>query len=79
MVQAIININEHTNRLLNIVKAKYDLRDKSEAINIMAEKYEETILEPGLRPEYIERAKKIMKQKKIHVGSIKDLRKRYES
>ncbi len=77
MVQAIINIEDHTNRILNIVKAKFGLKDKSEAINIMAEQYEEEILEPELRPEYIEKAKKIMKQKPIKVGSLENFRKRY--
>lgn len=76
MVQAIINIEEHTNRVLNIVKAKFGLKDKSEAINRMAKQYEETILERELRPEYIEKAKRIMKQKKIHVGTTDNLRKR---
>ena len=61
MVQAIININEHANRVINIVKAKFGLKDKSEAINLLAEQYEEEILEPELRPEYIE---KIMKRQK---------------
>ena len=76
MVQAIINIEEQTNRVLNIVKAKFGLKDKSEAIDRMAQQYEETILEPELKPEYIEKAKKIMKQKKIHVGTVENLRKR---
>lgn len=76
MVQAIINIEDHTNRVLNIVKAKFGLKDKSEAINRMAKQYEETILERELRPEYIEKAKKIMKQKKVHVGTTDNLRKR---
>ena len=75
MVQAIINVNERTNQVLNIVKAKYNLRDKSEAINVMAEKYEENILEPELRPEYIKKAKKIMKEKAIYVGTPDNLRK----
>jgi len=78
MVQAIININERANQILNIVKAKYNLIDKSEAINVMAEKYEEAILEPELRPEYIKKAKKIMKKKAIYVGSMKNFRERYE-
>lgn len=75
MVQAIINIKENTNRILNILKAKYGLRDKSQAIDIMAKEYEQEILEPQLRPEYIERAKKIMKEKPVRVGTPKDLRK----
>ena len=75
MVQAIINIKENTNRLLNIIKAKYGLKDKSQAIDIMAQEYEQEILEPELRPEYIEKAKKIMKEKPVRVGTPKDLRK----
>ena len=75
MVQAIINIKEKTNRILNILKAKYGLKDKSQAIDRMAEEYEQEILEPELRPEYIEKAKKIMKEKPIRIGTPKDLRK----
>ena len=75
MVQAIINVSERTNQVLNIVKAKYNLRDKSEAINVMAEKYEENLLEPELRPEYIKKAKRIMKEKAIYVGTPSNLRK----
>ena len=69
MVQAIINVNDRTNQVLNIVKAKYNLKDKSEAINVMAQKYEENVLEPELRPEYIKKAQKIMKEKAIPIGS----------
>jgi hypothetical protein len=75
MVQAIINIKENTNRLLNIIKAKYGLKDKSQAIDMMAQEYEQEILEPELRPEYIKKTEKIMKEKPVRVGSPKDLRK----
>ncbi len=74
MVQAIIDIEDNTNRVLNIVKAKFGLKDKSQAINIMAKQYEESILEPELKPEYVEKAHKIMKQKTI---LVKDFAKRY--
>ena len=77
MVQAIINIDEHTNRILNIVKAKYGLKDKSSAIELMATQYEEKILEPELRPEFIEKTQNIMKEEPIDVGTIEDLRTRY--
>jgi hypothetical protein len=40
MVQAIITIDDRTNRILNIIKAKYGLKDKSAAINQMAAEYE---------------------------------------
>ncbi len=61
MVQAMIDINEKTNRVLNIVKAKYGLKDKSEAIDVVVSEYEESFLEPELRPEYKERLLKILK------------------
>ncbi|MBN1390761.1 MAG: DUF2683 family protein [Candidatus Thermoplasmatota archaeon] len=78
MVQAFVTINEHTNRVLNIIKAQYGLRNKSEAIEVMAVKYEEDILEPELKPSYVEKIERIEKQKNIKVGSLDDLRKRYE-
>jgi hypothetical protein len=37
---------------LNIVKAKFGLKDKSEAINVVVTEYEQIALEPELRPEY---------------------------
>jgi Protein of unknown function (DUF2683) len=77
MVQAIINIDERTNRILNIIKAKYGLKDKSAAINQMAAEYEKEILEPELRPKYIEKLKEIEKQKTINIGTIENLRNRY--
>ncbi len=78
MVQALINISERTNHILNIIKAKYQLHDKSEAINIMAERYEQSILEPELRPEYVEQALRIHQQPTIKVGTVENLRKRLE-
>jgi len=65
MVQAVINITENTNRVLNIVKAKFGLRDKSLAINLVVNEYEENFLEPQLRPEYKNKLAKIMKGKHI--------------
>lgn len=62
MVKAIIDISQKTNRVINVVKAKYDLRDKSQAINKMAEEFEEFVLEPELRPEFIEKLRKIEKE-----------------
>jgi len=78
MVQAIVNINENEDRVLNVVKGKFGLKNKSQAINLVIEKYEKEFLEPELRPEYIEKAHKIHKQKSIKVGSVDSLRKRYE-
>ena len=60
-----ININEESNRVLNIVKAKYGLKDKSEAINVVVKEYEENFLEPELRPKYKNKLLKIIKGKHI--------------
>lgn len=79
MVQAIINIEDHTNRVLNIVKAKFGLKDKSEAIDLMAEQYEKNILEPELRPEYVEKLHKIKKEKGVKFKSMQQLRKHIEN
>lgn len=51
MVKAIIDISESTNHVLNIIKAKYKLKDKSEAISKVVELVQEEILEIKLRPE----------------------------
>jgi len=75
MVQAMINITEHANRVLNIIKAKYGLKDKSEAIDLVVNGYEESILEPELRPEYIKKLQKIEKEKGIPFKNIIELRK----
>ena len=71
MVQAIINIDEKTNRILNILKAKYGLKDKSQAIDVMAKQYEKELLEPELRPEYIEKMEKRQKEKTVEIKDFK--------
>ena len=75
MVQAIININDNANRVLNIVKAKYGLKDKSQAIEIMAEKYSDEILEHELKHEYIDKLTKLEKQKGTPFKNITELKK----
>ena len=74
MVQALITLNENANRVLNIVKAKFDFKDKSEAIEYIISKYIEYENEPELKPEFIENIKKIKKEKSIRVD---DFAKRY--
>ena len=75
MVQAVINIKEHANRVLSIVKAKYGLKDKSQAIELVVAQYESSFLEPELRPEYIEKLEKIRKGKYKRYNSVEELRK----
>lgn len=77
MVKAIIDIDEEANQILNIVKAKENLKDKSQALNVVIKIYGRDLLEPELRPEFIERMKKVAKEKTIHVGNIENFKKRY--
>jgi uncharacterized coiled-coil DUF342 family protein len=72
MVKAMIDIDKHTNQVLNIVKAQYGLKDKSEAIEKVVDIFEEEVMEPELRPEYIEKIKKIRKEKNIKVKSFEE-------
>lgn len=78
MVQAIINIEKETNQILNIVKAKYGLKDKSQAIDQMAKEYSQELLENSIRPEYVERMKKIQKEPTIAFDSVEDMRKHFD-
>ncbi len=81
MVKAIVDISEHANRIINIVKAKEGLKDKSQAIEKIVEDFEDKILEPPFKPEFVqellEQDKRIKsgKEKFIHVGHPKNLRK----
>ncbi|MDP2973596.1 MAG: DUF2683 family protein [Candidatus Diapherotrites archaeon] len=72
MPVAIVKLNDEANHVINIIKAKYSLNDKSEAINKMAEEYENELLEPELKPEYVLKLKKIEKEKMIKVKNIDD-------
>ncbi|MBS3092544.1 DUF2683 family protein [Candidatus Pacearchaeota archaeon] len=62
MVQAMIEIPEEANQILNIVKARYNLKTKSEAITKIVIECGGNILEPELRPEYLEKLKKIQEE-----------------
>ena len=74
MVQALVKIDENSNRVLDVVKAKYGLNDKGKAIELVVKRYIEEEEDPELRPEFIEKMKDIQKQKSIRV---KDFAKRY--
>ncbi len=62
MPQAIVKLEEKNDRVVTIVKGKYGLKNKSDAINFVIGTYEEQFLEPELRPEYIEKINKIEKE-----------------
>lgn len=70
MVNAMINISDEANQILNIVKARHNLKDKSQAIDFVARVYGGELLEPELRPEFVERIKKAEKGKFVKVSNF---------
>ncbi len=75
MVKAIIEIDKEANRVLNIIKAEYGLKDKSQAINRLAKDFGEIILESNMRPEYIKKLKRIEREGTV---SLKNFEKKFK-
>jgi hypothetical protein len=75
MVKSLIDLNERESRVINIVKAKYGLKDKSQALSVIIKCYEECELEPELRPEFIEEIQKASKNGKFI--KVKDFAEEY--
>ncbi len=79
MVQAIITLGEREDRVLTIVKGKFGLRNKSEAVNLVIGKFGQQLLEPRLRPEYKEALLKTDRGKFKRFSRIEDLRREIEN
>ena len=65
MVQAIISLGEREDRILTIIRGKYGIKNKSDAINFVLGKFEQELLEPELRPAYVEKIKSLDKKGKF--------------
>ena len=63
-IKALIKLDENEDHVLNLVKAKYRLRNKNDALRLVIKNYEENQLEPELRPEYLKKLKRIEKEGK---------------
>ncbi len=74
MVKAIVDISDQANRVLNIVKAKENLRDKSDALNLVVTLYGKEMLEPEFRPEFVQELLNAQNEKTI---KIKDFSSHY--
>jgi len=78
MVQAMVEIPEKANQILNIVKAKHNLKTKSEAISLVVMEYGSNMLETSLKPEYLQKLSKLEKEKGVPFKNISELRKLIE-
>jgi len=80
MVQSIIDLGENDDRILNIVKAQHNLKNKSQAVQLVLRIYGENFLEPEIRSEFLEELMKIKKGKHSPAfNSVDDLRKHIDS
>lgn len=73
MPKAVIELSEHANRVVNVVKARDGLRGKSEAIENIVIAYEERILEPSLRPEFVDQLQRIRRGRFRKIRSLDDV------
>lgn len=73
MVSAMVEISEHTNWVLNVVKAKYKLRTKSEAIDKAMEEYEELVLDRPFKPEFVAAVKRAERGKFRRINNIREI------
>lgn len=80
MVQAMIEIPNEANQILNMVKARYGLNTKSEAITRVILEYGGEILEPKLKPKFVKKIKELEKKGDfIDFNSVDELRKSIEN
>ena len=74
MVKIMLDLGEHENKIVNVVKAEFGLSNKNEAIKLIIDKFEQELLEPKLRPKFVEELLKIDKEEGIEFKNMKQLR-----
>ena len=77
-MKALIDLPIEINQTLNIIKAQFNLKNKSEAISRVVQAYEETFIEPELRPDFVKKILSNENKRGIKFKSVAELRKRYE-
>lgn len=71
MVKNIINISERENRIVNMVKAKFNLKNKNQALGLIIQVYAQNFLEQALHP--IENPKRKTAMKISNLEDIKNI------
>lgn len=71
MVQNIIKLSEKENRIINMVKAKYGMKNKNQAIGFMIQTFAKHFLPDGLKP--MERPRRSLERKQV--DNLAELRK----
>jgi hypothetical protein len=73
MPKAVVELSDHANRVVNVVKAREGLKGKSEALERIVEEYEQKILDPAFRPEFVEEIQRIRKGKFRKVSTLDEV------
>ena len=68
-ISARVELSPYANKILAVLKAKYGLKDKSEAINKFVEIYGDEIVEKEANEEYV---KKILEVTNKHLSKYKN-------
>ncbi len=71
MVSARVELDEYTNKVLGIIKIKFGLKDKSEALNKFIELYGDEIIEKDANQEYTKNIIEITKKHYDKYGNKK--------
>jgi len=69
LISARVEINDYANKVLGIIKIRFGLKDKSEALNKFIELYGEDIMEKQATEEY---AKKTIEISKNHIKKYRN-------
>lgn len=71
MITARVELTDYANKVLSIIKIKFGLRDKSEALNKFVDLYGEEFQEKEVKEEYVQ---KIIQQASQHAQKHKNRR-----
>jgi hypothetical protein len=78
MTSAIVNLTEENNWLLNVIKARFSLGNKSDAVNFILKRFGKEALKEEVRPEYLKKLARIEKGKGKSFASVAEMIKEYE-
>ncbi len=73
MAHHIIDLDNRTDKVIKIVKAKYGLKDTSETISYIVNEYEESFLEHHMKPEFFHAKYHSTTTKKRKLSNFKNI------
>lgn len=68
-ISARVELDDYANRVLGVIKIKFGLNDKSEALNKFIELYGDEVIEKQAKEEYV---KKVIKIAESHMNKYKN-------